>query len=68
MQANGNVQPTDQALAERPAEYSDPELAALTDKKMQDILEETIAFMPIVLPCVAALMIFMLAFIAVNMT
>ncbi len=57
----------DQALAERPAGYSDPELAAYTDEMAQDILETVIAHMPIVLPLMAVLQIFMLALIAVWM-
>ncbi|HEX5737570.1 MAG TPA: hypothetical protein VFY22_03605 [Hydrogenophaga sp.] len=55
----------DQALAEHPLDYSDPELAAFTDEKAQDVLEDVVAYMPIVLPCMAALQIFMLAFVAV---
>ena len=58
----------DQALADRPTNYSDPELAAYTDEIAQDILDDVIAYMPIVLPMMAVLQIFMLAFIAVVMT
>ena len=58
----------DQALADRPANYSDPELAAYTDEIAQDILDDVIAYMPIVLPLMAVLQIFMLAFIAVVLT
>jgi hypothetical protein len=57
--------PPDQALAEHPVEYSDPELAAYTDGVAQDILEDVVAHMPIVLPLMGALQIFMLALIAV---
>lgn len=60
--------PPDQAMAENPTDYSDPELAEYTDELAQDVLEEVIHFMPIVLPAMAALNIFMLAFIAVWMT
>lgn len=58
----------DQALSENPASYSDPELAAYTDEMAQDILDEVVAHMPIVLPLMAVLQIFMLAFVAVMMT
>lgn len=57
--------PPDQALAEHPADYSDPELRAYTDEMAQDILEGVIHYMPVVLPLAAALQIFMLALIAV---
>jgi hypothetical protein len=57
--------PPDQALAEHPVEYSDPELAAYTDEVAQDILEDVVAYMPIVLPLMGVLQIFMLALIAV---
>ena len=60
--------PPDQALAERPLDYSDPDLKAYTDEKAQDVLEEVIAYMPIVLPCMAVLQMFMLAYIAVILT
>ncbi len=58
----------DQALFERPADYSDPELAQYTDEKAQDVLEDVIAVMPIILPLLGAMQIFMLAFIAVYLT
>ena len=60
-----HLPPPDQALAEHPLEYSDPELAAYTDEKAQDVLEDVIAYMPIVLSSMAVLQIFMFAFIAV---
>ena len=59
--------PPDQALAEDPTGYSDPELRAYTDEQAQDVLEGVIAYLPITLPVMAALLIFMLAFIAVTM-
>lgn len=57
--------PPDQGLADNPTGYSDPELAAYTDEVAEDILEGVVAYMPIVLPLMGALQIFMLAFIAV---
>ena len=57
----------DQALAERPRDYTDPELAAYTDEMAHDILEDVISHMPIVLGLSAALQIFLLAFIAVTL-
>lgn len=65
MSDHHHLPPPDQALAEHPLEYSDPELAAYTDEKAQDVLEDVIAYMPIVLSSMAALQIFMFAFIAV---
>ena len=59
--------PPDQALAERPADYSDPELKEYTDEQAEDILESVVHYMPIVLPVMGAILIFMLAFIAVFM-
>lgn len=60
--------PPDQALAKNPTDYSDPELAAYTDEVAEDILEDVVAYMPIVLPLMGVLQIFMLAFIAVLLT
>ncbi|MGS5086989.1 hypothetical protein ACVC7V_10800 [Hydrogenophaga sp. A37] len=57
--------PPDQALAEHPKDYSDPEFAAYTDEKAQNVLDDVISYMPIVLPGMAVLQIFMFAFIAV---
>ena len=59
--------PPDQALAEHPADYSDPELKEYTDEFAQDILDEVMPIMPLVLPLMAGLQMFMLAFIAVVM-
>jgi hypothetical protein len=59
--------PHDQAMAEDPLDYSDPELRAYTDEQAEDILETIVHYMPIVLPVTAAILIFMLAFIAVFM-
>ena len=52
-------------MAEHPKDHSDPEFAAYTDKKAQNVLDDVIAYMPIVLSCMAVLQIFMFAFIAV---
>lgn len=57
----------DQALAEHPLEYSDPELRAYADEQAEDILETVVHYMPLVLPIMGAILIFMLAFIAVYM-
>ncbi|WP_157572014.1 hypothetical protein [Hydrogenophaga taeniospiralis] len=57
----------DQAMAAHPLEYSDPELRVYADEQAQDILDTVIWYMPLVLPCMAAILIFMLAFIAVFM-
>ena len=63
-----NIQPApDQAMAEDPLDYADPELRAYTDEQAQDILESIVHYMPVVLPSMAAILIFMLAFIAVFM-
>jgi hypothetical protein len=59
--------PPDQALAEAPLDYSDPELRAYTEEQAEDILETIVHYMPVVLPVAAAVLIFMLAFIAVFM-
>ena len=59
--------PPDQAMAEAPLDYSDPELRADSDEPAEDILEAVVHYMPVVLPVMAALLIFMLAFIAVFM-
>jgi len=59
--------PPDQGLAEAPLDYSDPELRAYTDEQAEDILETIVHYMPIVLPVMGAILIFMLAFIAVFM-
>jgi hypothetical protein len=54
-------------MAEDPLDYSDPELRAYTDEQAEDILKTIVHYMPIVLPVTAAILIFMLAFIAVFM-
>lgn len=59
--------PPDEALAEWPRDYSDPELRAYSDEEAEDLLESVVHYMPIVLPVMAAILIFMLAFIAVFM-
>jgi hypothetical protein len=59
--------PPDQALAEAPLDYSDPELRAYTEEQAEDILESIVHYMPVVLPVAGAILIFMLAFIAVVM-
>ena len=59
--------PPDQAMAEAPLDYSDPELRAYTDEQAEDLLESIVHYMPVVLPVMAAILIFMLAFIAVFM-
>lgn len=67
MQNDHHSLPPDQALAERPTEYSDPDLKEYTDEQAEDLLETVIHYMPIVLPLAGALQIFMLAFIAVYL-
>jgi hypothetical protein len=57
----------DEALAEHPLDYSDPELRAYADEQAEDILDTVVHYMPIVLPVMGAILIFMLAFIAVFM-
>lgn len=59
--------PPDQALAEHPLDYSDPDLRAYAEEQAEDILDTIVHYMPVVLPCMGALLIFMLAFIAVFM-
>lgn len=57
----------DQALAEHPRDYSDPELREYADEQAEDILESVVHYMPLLLPIMGAILIFMLAFIAVVM-
>ncbi len=59
--------PPDQALAEHPADYSDPELTAYTDEIATDLLEEVMPLMPLVIPAMGVLQIFMFAFVAVYL-
>ncbi|OOG84600.1 hypothetical protein B0E41_10370 [Hydrogenophaga sp. A37] len=59
--------PPDQALANHPRTYSDPELRAYAEEQAEDILDSVVHYMPIVLPVMGAILIFMLAFIAVFM-
>jgi hypothetical protein len=59
--------PPDQALAEHPLTYSDPELRAYSEEQAEDILDSVVHYMPVVLPVMGAILIFMLAFIAVFM-
>ncbi|MBT9466635.1 hypothetical protein [Hydrogenophaga sp.] len=59
--------PPDQALAEHPLEYSDPELRAYAEEQAEDILDSVVHYMPLLLPIMGAILIFMLAFIAVYM-
>lgn len=54
-------------MAENPLDYSDPELRAYTEEQAEDILDTVVHYMPVVLPVMGALLIFMLAFIAVFM-
>jgi hypothetical protein len=57
----------DQAMADHPRTYSDPELRAYAEEQAEDILDSVVHYMPIVLPVMGAILIFMLAFIAVFM-
>ena len=57
----------DQALAEHPLEYSDPDLRAYAEEQAEDILDTVVHYMPVVLPVMGGILIFMLAFIAVFM-
>lgn len=57
--------PPDQALAEHPLDYSDPELREYTDEFTEDLMSEVVPLMPLILPLAAALLMFMLASIAV---
>ncbi len=57
----------DDALAAHPTEYSDPELRVYTDEEAEDILDSVVHYMPLMLPLMGALQIFMLAMIAVWM-
>jgi hypothetical protein len=59
--------PPDQALAEHPMDYSDPELREYTDEFTEDLMSEVVPLMPIILPLAAAMLMFMLAAIAVYM-
>jgi hypothetical protein len=57
----------DDALAEHPLDYSDPELRAYAEEQAEDILDSVVHYMPLLLPTMGAILIFMLAFIAVFM-
>ena len=57
----------DEALAEHPLDYSDPELRAYAEEQAEDILDTVVHYMPMVLPVMGGILIFMLAFIAVFM-
>jgi len=57
----------DQALAEHPKDYSDPELRVYTDEEAEDIFDSVVHYMPLMLPAMGVLQIFMLAFIAVYL-
>jgi hypothetical protein len=59
--------PPDQAMADHPRTYSDPELRAYAEEQAEDILDSVVHYMPILLPVMGAILIFMLAFIAVFM-
>jgi hypothetical protein len=59
--------PPDQALAERPADYSDPEFKDFNDELAADLLEEIMPLMPLVIPAMGVLQIFMFAFVAIYM-
>lgn len=59
--------PPDQAMAEHPLDYADPDLRAYSEEQAEDMLEGVIRYMPIALPVMAGILIFMLAFIAVYM-
>jgi hypothetical protein len=54
-------------MADHPRGYSDPELRAYAEEQAEDILDSVVHYMPIVLPVMGAILIFMLAFIAVFM-
>lgn len=57
----------DQALAEHPLEYSDPDLREYAEEFTEDLMAEVVPLMPLILPVMAALLMFMLAAIAVFM-
>ncbi|MBT9553991.1 MAG: hypothetical protein IV088_24370 [Hydrogenophaga sp.] len=59
--------PPDQAMADHPRTYSDPELRAYAEEQAEDILDSVVHYMPLLLPVMGAILIFMLAFIAVFM-
>lgn len=59
--------PPDQALAEHPLHYSDPELREYTEEFTEDLMAEVVPLMPLILPLAAAMLMFMLAAIAVYM-
>lgn len=49
------------------AEYTDPDLREKTDEIAEDIVAEVVPLMPIVLPLVGGVLMFLLAFIAIYM-
>ncbi|MFT5934702.1 MAG: hypothetical protein ACI83N_001909 [Hydrogenophaga sp.] len=57
----------DQALAERPLDCSDPKLRTYAEEQAEEILDTVVHDMPVVLPVMGAILIFMLAFITVFM-
>lgn len=67
MKAHDEHPAPDQALAERPRDYTDPELAAFTDELATDILDDVSRYLPVVLPLTALLHVLMLIFLAVTL-
>jgi hypothetical protein len=54
-------------MSDHPLAYSDPELRAYAEEQAEDILDSVVHYMPLLLPIMGAILIFMLAFIAVFM-
>ncbi len=50
-----------------PDKYTDPDMREETEAVFEDAVEEIVPMMPIVLPVMGAVLIFLLAFIAVKM-
>lgn len=57
----------DESLADHPLTYSDPQLRDYAEEQAEDILDSVVHYMPMVLPVMGGILIFMLAFIAVFM-
>jgi hypothetical protein len=65
-----NVEPKSEeprTVTEVVTEYTDPDLREATDEFAEDIVAEIVPLMPIVLPLVGGVLMFLLAFIAIYM-
>lgn len=59
--------PSDQRPAAHAPVHTDPDLKAVTDGIATDLLEAVMPLMPLVIPAMGVLQIFMFAFVAIYM-